>query len=132
MPWLRNAPYAGFSTSRPWLPVPAAHAALAVDAQERDRDSTLSLARRFIALRKRHPALRLGSMRLLETSAAILSFERSFGAERLLCVFNLGSTGVQIQSPPPGSWRLVESIGGATAWTLPPLSALIAEATAGA
>jgi len=131
MPWLREAPYAGFSTSRPWLPVPATHAALAVDEQERDPDSTLSLARRFIALRKRHPALRLGGMRLLETSAATLSFERGFGAERLLCVFNLGSTGVQIQSPPAGSWRLLESIGGATAWTLPPLSALIAEATAG-
>jgi alpha-glucosidase len=62
---------------------------------------------------------------LLETSAAVLSFERSFGAERLLCVFNLGLAPVRVQ-PPAGSWRPIESVGGASAWTLPPLSALIA------
>jgi alpha-glucosidase len=125
MPWVRNAPNAGFSTARPWLPVPDDHAALAIDEQDRDPDSTLSLARRFIALRKRHPALRYGGLQLLETSAAVLSFERSFAAERILCVFNLGLTELALQ-PPPGSWRPIESIGGASAWTLPPLSALIA------
>ena len=132
MPWQRHAPNAGFSTVRPWLPVPEAHAALAVDLQDHDPDSTLSLARRFIALRQHHAALRLGAMRLLETSDAILSFERSLGAERLLCVFNLGLAGVRIPAPLPGRWRLLESVGGARAWNLPPLSGLIAAPVADA
>jgi hypothetical protein len=68
-------------------------------------------------------------MRLLETSSAILSFERGLGTERILCVFNLGLTATRLQAPPPGSWRLIESIGGASAWHLPPLSALVAEGT---
>lgn len=126
MPWLRAAPQAGFSTARPWLPVPPAHAALAVDAQERDPDSTLALARRVIALRKQHAALRLGALRLLETSSAMLSFERSYGRERLLCVFNLGATPQTLAPPMPGTWRVLQSVGGAAAWTLPPLSGLIA------
>jgi len=125
MPWLQRAANAGFSTARPWLPVPAAHIALAVDAQERDGGSTLALTRRFIALRRRHPALRLGTLRLLEASDALLSFERCLGSERLLCVFNLGDAPA-VASPPVGNWRVLESIGGATPWTLPPLSALIA------
>jgi alpha-glucosidase len=129
MPWVRSAPNAGFSVARPWLPVPADHAALAVDAQVRDADSTLSMARRFVALRRQHRALRFGGMRLLETSSAILSFERGLGTERILCVFNLGLTATRLQAPPPGSWRLIESIGGASAWHLPPLSALVAEGT---
>jgi len=125
MPWTQSAPHAGFSSTRPWLPVPADHAALAVDTQDHDPESTLALARRFIALRQRHGALRYGGMRLLETSAAVLSFERSFGAERVLCVFNLGLAEARVVAP-AGSWRPIESIGGASAWTLPPLSALIA------
>jgi len=125
MPWTHDAANAGFSQQRPWLPVPEEHAGLAVDLQERDADSTLSMTRRFIALRKAHPALRYGGMRLRESSSAVLSFERTFGAERILCVFNLGLTEASLQ-PPPGSWRPIESIGGASAWTLPPLSALIA------
>ena len=125
MPWTTSAPHAGFSTGRPWLPVPADHTALAVDAQDRDPKSTLAMARRFIALRKAHPALRYGGMRLLETSAAVLTFERHYGPERILCVFNLGLTDARL-TPPPGSWRQIESIGGASAWTLPRLSALIA------
>jgi alpha-glucosidase len=126
MPWVRNAPHAGFSTGRPWLPVPQEHAALAVDAQDRGPDSTLSMTRRFIALRQRHPALRYGGMRLIETSASVLLFERSFAAERILCVFNLGHTEARLQ-PPTGSWRVIESIGGASEWTLPSRSALLAE-----
>jgi alpha-glucosidase len=126
MPWLEHSPNAGFSTVRPWLPVPAAHAALAVDAQERDPGSTLALARRCIALRRQHPALRLGALRLLEASDAILSFERRSGSERLLCVFNLGSAPARMAAPPAGRWRVLESAGGASQWTLPPLSGLVA------
>jgi alpha-glucosidase len=130
MPWIQRALYAGFSTARPWLPIPDAHMALAVDAQEHDDDSTLSLTRRLITLRNRSAALRIGSLRILEASAAILAFERSSEGERLLCVFNFGNAPQRLDAPLPGAWHVIESVGGASAWTLPPLSGLIAARTA--
>src|SRR5438093_1226613 len=49
MPWQENAPHAGFtSANRPWLPVPPAHHALAVDRQERSAAALLHSWRRFL------------------------------------------------------------------------------------
>ena len=59
--WTAGQPNAGFSTVEPWLPVDPRHIPKAVDAQEADAGSVLHVARRLIALRKRHPALRVGA-----------------------------------------------------------------------
>jgi len=126
IPWLEHSAHAGFSRARPWLPVPESHVRLAVDAQERDPESTLAVARRVIALRRGHVALRTGALRLIEASEAILAFERRTADERLLCVFNLGDATARFAATPPGDWRVLEAVGGAGAWTLPPRSALIA------
>jgi alpha-glucosidase len=66
MPWQSPAdagPGAGFTTGQSWLPIPpeAEHASVA--AQLQDSDSTLSLYRRLLALRKCHPALTRGGYR---------------------------------------------------------------------
>src|SRR5690606_7040528 len=66
IPCVASAPNAGFSTVEPWLPVDPRHLKLAVDAQEADPKATLHVARRLIALRKAHPALRLGGLDLIE------------------------------------------------------------------
>jgi alpha-glucosidase len=63
MPWRSPAhagPGAGFTTGRPWLPIPPEAERASVAAQHRDPDSVLSLYRRLIALRKRQPALTSG------------------------------------------------------------------------
>ena len=57
MVWEAAAPNAGFSSGKPWLPVPESHCAKAVDVQERDAASVLSRYRAILAMRKRHPAL---------------------------------------------------------------------------
>ncbi len=126
MPWKQHAPHAGFSSVRPWLPVPDSHAMLAVDAQELDESSTLSLARQLIRFRKEQPALRFGSIRVLETTSALLIFERAFNDERLLCAFNLSTTATHFHSRSEGTWRAVQAVGGARLGYLPPLSGLIA------
>ena len=125
MPWRADAPYAGFSTAEPWLPVDPRHPPLAVDRQHTDSTSMLNLSRRLIALRKAEPALRLGSLRFLEAPAPLLAFERAHGGDVLTCVFNLGHETVA-WSPAPGP-RMVESVNldGAPAGELPPLSGLI-------
>lgn len=108
MPWSAAAPHAGFSTAEPWLPVDPRHLSLAVDRQEADASSMLHLTRRLVALRKSHPALVRGDLRLVDTAPGLLAFERVLGGERLLCVFNLG--GAPVAWTPPAGWRVVEAV----------------------
>ncbi|MCR6636787.1 alpha-glucosidase family protein [Devosia sp.] len=91
MPWQANLPYAGFSTTTPWLPVKPAHLALSVDAQNADPESSLNFFRKFIAWRKSHPALLTGSIDFFKTDEPVLAFRRSAGNKDLICVFNLSA-----------------------------------------
>ncbi len=62
LPWSASAPAFGFSpTGRSWLPQPPAWAAYAVDAQDGAPDSTLTLYRDALRLRRRY-GLGLGSL----------------------------------------------------------------------
>lgn len=90
MPWRHEATHAGFTQGQPWLPVDSAHAKLAVDVQESDDLSTLQLTRRALALRRKHPALRLGTFDPLVTQGDVLVFERRHGEDRCVAAFNLG------------------------------------------
>src|SRR5260370_34739573 len=92
MPWQSSAPYAGFSTAAPWLPVSPEHLALAVDRQQHDPGSQLSVTRRLMELRRHSAVLRDGAQRFIDAPADLLVFERSLGAQRSLCAFNLGSS----------------------------------------
>jgi alpha-glucosidase len=130
MPWVRDANMAGF-TSAPdaWLPLDPRHRALAVDAQESNPDSVLSLARAMIALRKSSAALREGDFVAREAPEPVLAFERVAGGERMACVFNLGDQpaacaglGVSAQTKLAVAGA---SVANGTA-TLPPYSALFA------
>ena len=104
MIWDRAAPNGGFSPGAPWLPVPEAHYAHAVDVQVRDPDSLLADYREAIALRQRHPALADGAIHFLDAPSDILAILREGSAESLLCLFNFARE--------ERSWRGV---------TLPPL-----------
>ena len=127
IPWVASAPNAGFSTVEPWLPVDPRHLALAVDSQEADPTSILHAARRIIALRQAHPALRTGGLEIESAGDLVVfrRFERAEGGERLLCVFNLGFEAVD-WSAPAGARRIAgvnwtEADGS----TLRPLAGLI-------
>ena len=127
MPWAADAPNLGFSAAEPWLPIGPDHAALAVDAQEADPDSLLHLTRRLVQLRRDHPALRHGALRIVEAGDAVLAFEREADGGLLLCAFNL--------SPEPAAWTLdgwtiVETVNDAAPGHLPPYGALVARRTA--
>ena len=125
MPWVRRAPHAGFSSGKPWLPVAREHEELAADGQEGDPQSTLALARRVMTLRKEHPALRLGGMRIVRASGSVLVFEREYGGERVLCVFNLGAASQEVTGVSLERHHVLQAVGGATLSGLPGLSGLI-------
>jgi alpha-glucosidase len=124
LPWTaQRAP----SAVQTWLPVPEAHRALAVDAQERDPESQLAFTRRVLALRNRSGALTQGTIQVLEASGDILAFERRLQGEQLLCVFNLGSE-VRTWSPPDAEgWRVVEASRILRDWKLPGLTGFVAQ-----
>ena len=127
IPWTADAKFGGFSEARPWLPVPRDHLSLAVDAQNADSDSQLAITRRFIALRNSSPALRIGSLRVVEATKTLLVIERRHRDDRLLCVFNFGSTSHDHAALPAGKWRVLAAVGGAEIGGLPPMSGLIAQ-----
>jgi alpha-glucosidase len=127
MPWMANAANAGFTAGTPWLPVGQDNQAAAVDVQDQDDQSVLSLTRRLIAFRNASDALRTGSIILLAASEDILAFERIADAQRLLCLFNFSAEVRHWEPAQRDRWRIVESINGANSWALPSFGALIAE-----
>ena len=129
MPWVAGKPNLGFSHGEPWLPMAPAHQALAAASQERDEQATLHVARRLVAMRRAHPALRLGDISIREVSAQILAFERAYEGGRIICAFNLSRSDATTTLTMPGQTLL--SLGRVTAGqgqlNLGPLSAIICE-----
>ncbi|MEQ5802848.1 alpha-amylase family glycosyl hydrolase [Halomonas sp. H10-9-1] len=134
-PWVADARHGGFSSATPWLPVPEAHLALAVDQQERDPESLLNACRALLAFRRQQPALVRGDIRYHPVREGVLCLERRHPASdpgsRLLVALNF--TGEARILPAPGA---AEALPGAPAlvnghWaegrvTLPPHGIAIA------
>ena len=57
---------------------------------KQDPASILTLYRRLIAFRRRHPALGVGSYHPVETDGDLFAYERRHRDERLLMALNLG------------------------------------------
>ena len=99
MVWNWDEKNGGFSSAKPWLPVPGEHLARAVDAQAGDASSMLEHYRRFIAFRRNFPALTKGDIEFLAASGDVVAFTRGAGNERIVCAFNLGSKPAELQIP---------------------------------
>ena len=84
---------AGFTTGTPWLPIAEDHATINVAAQRDDASSLLTLHRDLIALRRREPALSVGSYYPITAEGDLLAYIRRAGPtnRRFLIVLNLGS-----------------------------------------
>ena len=105
MPWVADAPHAGFTTGTPWLPVPEEHLHRAVSKQEGDDQSLLAMYRRFLHWRRGQPLLRTGGMSLLPAHEQVVAFVRhseegeAHERKHLVCAFNL--------SPLPARYELL-------------------------
>ncbi|MBL4815139.1 MAG: alpha glucosidase [Shewanella sp.] len=100
MPWLHDKPNAGFSDTKPWLPVPEHHLALSVDLQESDEASVLNAYRLFLSWRQQQQALITGSIRFIDAPEPILAFIRETAGNRCLVCFNLSAKSVIYQGLP--------------------------------
>jgi alpha-glucosidase len=81
---------AGFSTGRPWLPIPASARTVNVAAQRDDPGSSLALYRDLIRLRRQHPVLSLGSYAPLDVTGDVFAYLREHEGRRVLVALNFG------------------------------------------
>jgi glycosidase len=124
-----DAANAGFSEAEPWLPLSPNWPEINADRQANEPGSTLTLYRRLLALRRRHPALHRGAYRTVATADGVLAYEREHADERLLVVLNMTPT-EQDFALPAGDVLLdsadtLRHAGGAGRTSLQPGQALI-------
>ena len=136
MPW-NGGPGGGFSTGRPWLPLPPDYTERNVTRQSADPDSVLSFYRRLLRARRELPALRQGTQELVEAGDVdVLSWVRRTEGTSAIVALNFASRPADIRLPVSlrgRPWRVSlsthprtadEALGGPV--TLAPLEALIA------
>jgi alpha-glucosidase len=79
----------GFTTGKPWLPVPAEHLALAADLQDKDPQSMLNFQRKIIHWRRTLPQLTRGEIAFFDVPEQALALRRDLpGYPSVLAVFN--------------------------------------------
>ena len=110
MPWSATAEQAGFSSAKPWLPIPAQHLPRAVEVQERDRRGVLGFYRQALAYRRSSIALQRGDLVFLDAPDEILAFTRSFGGHTTLCLYNMSREPQDWLLPPAFSAAIAEPL----------------------
>jgi alpha-glucosidase len=100
MPWTGEAPNAGFTTGKPWLPVPGEHLPLAESLQDRDPDSSLNFARTIIHWRRTLPQLTRGDIVFFDAPEQALALRRDLeGHAPVLAVFNVTNQPISFDWP---------------------------------
>ena len=129
MPWTGEAPNAGFTTGKPWLPVAEPHLAANVERQDKDPDSMLNFQRRFIAWRRGMPQLTRGEIDFFDAPEPVLALRRhAEGMDSVLAAFNLSNREVSFDWPETANATLLDTHGlpgraGGGKVTLPPYGA---------
>ncbi|MBQ5947196.1 alpha-glucosidase [Massilia sp. ST3] len=112
MPWTAEAPNAGFTSGKPWLPVAEPHRAANVEAQDKDPDSMLNFQRRFIAWRRGMPQLTRGEIAFFDAPEPILALRREVaGMDSVLAAFNLSNREVSFDWPESAHATLLDTHG---------------------
>jgi alpha-glucosidase len=91
MPW-GGGQNGGFTTGKPWLRMAPDVDTRTVALQDNDPGSVLNAYRRLLWLRRRHPALQVGTYRRLSTRTKdVLVYERATDGETLIVAVNFSS-----------------------------------------
>lgn len=101
MQW-EPAPFAGFSTVEPWLPVSDNYMTRNVAVQSDNPASMLNLYRKLLLYRRRTPALQWGSYRPLDIPGiedACFIYTRSAGEEKRIVALNFTGESQRISIP---------------------------------
>jgi alpha-glucosidase len=99
MQW-SSRPHAGFARVDPWLPIAAPDPEFTVEAQRAESGSVLSFVRALIDLRRKTPALSVGSYRSLPSPREVFSFERNHPEGVVQVHLNFGGEASVIEVAP--------------------------------
>lgn len=113
MVWDNHVAEGGFSTAKPWLPVPVEHILRSVSVQTGDENSVLEHYRRFLAFRKQYPAFAGGEIEFMTPQDDVMLFTRVAGNETILCVFNMSPVEGSATLP-EGEWQALPGHGFAS------------------
>ena len=92
MQW-SDAPNAGFSAAKPWLPVPDSYKTHNVATETKDPDSVLNFYKQVLALRHKNDALTQGAyVAMNEADANVLAYLRKYEGKAVLVVLNMSAT----------------------------------------
>jgi len=100
MQWT-GEPGAGFTTGEPWLPFSLDAARVNVEAQRDDPHSSLALHRRLLALRRREPALAIGTFAPVPAPPTVVAYVREHEGRRFLVALNLSHAPAIVEPPSP-------------------------------
>jgi trehalose-6-phosphate hydrolase len=90
MQWSPNT-FAGFSSTKSWIPLNLDYDTLNVAIQENDPESMLSKYKQLIALRNSNPALQYGDYEKLSIQNNCIHFIRTYGGSKINVLINFGN-----------------------------------------
>lgn len=101
IPWSGDAPTYGFNTTgESWLPQPNDWAGLTVDAENGDDESTLTMYREALRIRREEQALGEGPLTWLSTDHDLLVHRRGEGSDAIISVLNMSDHPAEL----PAAW----------------------------
>jgi alpha-glucosidase len=93
-----DTPGAGFTVGEPWLPIADDSTEVNVAVQQENADSMLAFFRRLTGLRRKLPALKVGSYNSIETgNDAVFAYLRGHEGQRVLVALNFGDESQQVE-----------------------------------
>ena len=104
---------AGFSTTKPWLPVHPDYNHRNVATQQTNPDSLFHFTRTLLGLRKKFPALRSGDFIPLHSQPGLLSYLRQTENQTVLMLLNFTGRTLRVRIPDGDSQMLLTSGKGA-------------------
>ena len=110
MQW-SDAPNAGFTTGKPWLPIPPTYKTHNVAAETSDPNSILNFYKTLLRLRRDNPALANGDYRdLCPDDPNVICFLRRSAGRSVLVALNLSSQPEALTlDPSPFGWKYEKS-----------------------
>ncbi|MEL6922352.1 MAG: alpha-amylase family glycosyl hydrolase, partial [Pseudomonadota bacterium] len=99
MVWAHNGMNSGFSTGKPWLPVPPEHLHLAADTQHGDPNSLLNHYRQALAFRAKYPEFAKGDLEFVGGDENVLAFTRTLGKRAIFVAINMSDQVATIAAP---------------------------------
>ena len=114
MQWT-TGPNAGFTTGKPWLPVPAGAKTHNVASEEKDPRSILETYRSLLAMRRHQAALLEGDyLSVNNDDPNVMAYLRRYKSESILVVLNFSNQSQQAKIDVPSSGHISLLSSGAT------------------